>query len=100
MRKRTLWIVVGVLLFISVMNSLMTLRNPVVEVLDNWFALIGSVSFFFGLFVACQMEMRLGRFQYQGKTAVWVGLAIAVVGWTVIILVHLIGEMIEEALNR
>jgi len=102
MRKRTIWILVGVLLFlyVSVMNVLMSWRNPLVELLEFYFAMIISVLFIYGLVVACKMEMRLGRFQYQGKKAVWVGLAIAGSAWAFGVLVLLLLEMAIEALSR
>src|SRR5207245_123803 len=82
MRKQIIWaVVVGlVLLHMSVMTVLMSWRNPILELLELWFGLIGLVGFLYGLAAASKMEIRLGRFQYQGRKAVRIGLTIAISG--------------------
>jgi hypothetical protein len=75
-RKQIIWSLVAglLLLHLSVMTVLFSWRNPVLELLELWVGLTGLISFLYGVAAASEMEIRLGRFQYQGRKAVLISL--------------------------
>ena len=96
MRKQIIWSIVAglLLLHVSVMTVLFSWRNPVLELLELWVGLIGLICFLYGFAAASRMEIRLGRFQYQGRKAVLIGLAIAASGLVFFNLVCLLLELL------